>query len=86
MSGPLDFAETLNKMEEKECYENYLMNCQHQIAMSTLNEAFNAWKKEQLLRRKRFIEKQGMYVALAKGYHVPFWQWWMSKLLENQVE
>jgi len=87
MSQSFDLTETLTKMEEKECYENYLMNYQHQIAVSTLNEAFNAWKKEQLLRRKRFIEKHGMNVALEKGYHVPFWQWWMNKLLvENNVE
>ena len=87
MNEPLGFVQVLNKMEEKECYENYLMNYQHQIAMATLNEAFNTWKKEQLLRRKRFIEKQGMNVALEKGYHVPFWQWWMNKLLvENNAE
>ena len=57
------------------------MNVQYNLAQASLDEAFGTWKKEQLLRRKRYIQQCGLEVAVEKGYNVPFWQWWLSKLV-----
>lgn len=73
----------LQQLEEKEQYEAYMMKMQHSMALASVEEAFAIWKKEQLQRRKRFIQQHGVTVTLEKGYNVPFWQWWMSKLSEN---
>lgn len=72
---------TLKRMEEKELFEKYSMNNQKELAIATLEEEFAAWKKDQFYRRKRFVQQHGLQAALEKGYHVPFWQWWMNKLL-----
>lgn len=86
MSEEDNCATILNKMEQKENYEDYMMKSQYNLAKASLDEAYSAWRKEQLMRRKRYIQQNGLNAALEKGYHVPFWQWWMTKLLENVSE
>lgn len=81
--GDQSCAFLLQQLEEKEHYETYIMKTQHSMALASIEEAFAIWKKEQLQRRKRFIQQHGVAVTLEKGYHVPFWQWWMAKLSEN---
>lgn len=79
-----DNTQLLKALEEKEQYEAYLMTNQHNLAIATLDEAFAMWKKEQLHRRKRFTNQNGLAATLEKGYHIPFWQWWMNKLMSEQ--
>ena len=74
-------ADILGKLQEKEQFEEYMMKNQYNLAKASLDENFSIWKKEQLMRRKRYIQQHGVNVALEKGYHVPFWQWWMNRLL-----
>ena len=76
----MNSSDLLNKLEEKEQFEMYSMVNQHRMASATLDEAFAQWKKDQLQRRKRFIQTNGIQATLERGYHIPFWQWWMNKL------
>ena len=79
--------DALRMLAEKETFEQYAMKSQYSIALASLDEAFATWQKEQLFRRRRFIQQNGVQVTIDKGYHVPFWQWWMNKLLpENSGE
>ena len=86
MSGHSN-EDALRMLAEKEAFEQYAMKSQYRVALASLDEAFATWQKEQLFRRRRFIQQHGVQVAIDKGYHVPFWQWWMNKLLlENTGE
>ena len=74
-------SDIVYQMRGKEEYEEYQMKQQYNMAKATLDETFAVWQKEQYMRRKRFINQNGLEVALEKGYNVPFWQWWLAKLV-----
>ena len=78
-------SEILYQMRNKEDYEDFQMKQQYKMAKVTLDEAFAIWQKEQYVRRKRFINQNGLEVALEKGYNVPFWQWWLNRLNTNNT-
>ena len=82
-SAPFQPSNVFSMMQNKEEFEQYQMRNQYNMAKVTLDEAFATWQKEQLIRRRRFVNQHGLDVALEKGYHIPFWQWWMSKLNSN---
>ena len=85
MSIVTDSSTLLQQLEEKEHFEKYAMHNQKEMAIASMEEAFALWKKEQLFRRRRYIQQHGVQAAVEKGYHVPFWQWWINKLLIENV-
>lgn len=85
MTDECDVIDVLKRMDEKEQFELYQMNAQHHMAIASLDEAFALWKKEQFYRRRRYIQQYGLANALESGYHVPFWQWWIGKLVSENI-
>ena len=87
MSSDYSVEDTLRMLAEKEAFEEYNKRSQYKMALASLDEAYGTWQKEQLFRRRRFIQQNGVQATIEKGYNVPFWQWWMNKLLaENSGE